>query len=429
MTRERRDTGPLRVVIAGGGTGGHVYPALAVGEEIRRADPSAEVLFLGTARGLESRVVPARGFAFHLIAARGFPRRLSWDAVVRLATIAKGAAATLAFLARLRPHVVLGTGGYVSAPAVLAGALLRRPVVVQEQNAIPGVANRALSRLAREIHVAFPEARAWFGGRAERVVLSGNPLRQEILAGDRARARARWDFDPARPVVLIFGGSLGARSLNGAVAEAAPLLARAAEPRAQLLVQTGEAMHAQVEAACRAAGLNARVLAYIEAMGDAYAVADFVVCRAGALTLAEVCAAGLPSVLVPYPHAAHRHQDANAASLVAAGAARVIADAALTGETLAAAVRDLACDPALRRAMGERARSLARPSAAADVARSLYRVAGRPLPAALAEQTPGSGAGGREREGDAEADATRGSVDGPRDGRRSGGADASGGPR
>jgi UDP-N-acetylglucosamine--N-acetylmuramyl-(pentapeptide) pyrophosphoryl-undecaprenol N-acetylglucosamine transferase len=375
----------LRVIIAGGGTGGHVYPALAVAEELRRADPLADILFLGTARGLEARVIPARGYAFTLVQARGFPRAVSFSALASLLDIARGFVQTLGIVRRSRPDVVLGTGGYVSAPLVLASALLARPIVVQEQNAIPGVANRLLGRLAREVHVAFPGAARYFD--AARVQLSGNPLRHDVTRGDRRRAAARFGFDADRTTVLVFGGSLGARSINGAVASAARLLATPPRADAQFLVQTGEAMEEEVARACRDAGLHAYVAAYLEDMGDAYAIADLAVCRAGAMTLAELAACGLPAILVPYPYAAHGHQSANAAWFAEQGAAEVIADGELTGERFDAAVRALLAQPEKRRAMAERVRTLARPDAASEIVRSLYRAAGRDAPGVLAVET------------------------------------------
>jgi UDP-N-acetylglucosamine--N-acetylmuramyl-(pentapeptide) pyrophosphoryl-undecaprenol N-acetylglucosamine transferase len=245
---------------------------------------------------------------------------------------------------------------------------------------VPGVANRALARLAREVHVAFPAAIAALGGASPRVRLSGNPLRASVLGGDRARAAERFALQAGIPTVLVFGGSLGARTINRAMIDAAPLLASL---RAQFIIQTGAAMADEVRRACARAGLAAHVNAFIEDMGDAYALADLVLCRAGAMTLAEVTACGRASVLVPYPFAAHKHQDANAAWLAERGASVVIADAECTGVRVADTLRTLLTDARRRERMAEAARAAARPHAARDVARALYRAARRPVPPAL----------------------------------------------
>ena len=285
--------------MSGGGTGGHVYPALAIAEEVRRVEPSAEILFVGTARGLEARVVPEYGFRLEYIEARGLPRRLSLDASVSLAQTVRGFAQVVGVVRNFRPDVLVGTGGYVSAPALFAAGLLRRPLLIQEQNATPGIANRMMADNAREIHTAFAAARAWFPRQASRVHLTGNPLRAGIAHGDRGATAARLGLDPAKTTVLVFGGSLGARSINTALRDAAPALFAVAGTDVQFVVQTGPTMAAEVAASCRAAGLQARVSAFIEDMIGAYALADFTVCRAGAMTLAEITACGLPAVLVP----------------------------------------------------------------------------------------------------------------------------------
>lgn len=378
-----RDIAPLRLLIAGGGTGGHVYPALALAEEVRRVEPRADILFLGTARGLEARVVPPRGFTLETIDARGLPRRLTPGAFAALFHIARGFVQVAGRVQSFRPDVLVGTGGYVSAPALFAAGLFRRPLVIQEQNATPGIANRLLAGAAREIHTAFPAARDWFRRYADRVLLTGNPLRAGIAAGNREAAAAAFGLDPSRATVLIFGGSLGARSLNAAVRDAAPALAAGVGRELQFVVQTGAVMEQEVAAACRAAGLAAHVAAFVEDMNGAYALADFTVCRAGAMTLAEITACGLPSVLVPYPYAAHDHQMANARDLEAQGAADVIADSDLTPAALVAAIERLHADPARRAAMSAKARAAAKPHATQELVQAIYRVAGRPAPAAL----------------------------------------------
>ncbi|MDQ7857545.1 MAG: undecaprenyldiphospho-muramoylpentapeptide beta-N-acetylglucosaminyltransferase [Armatimonadota bacterium] len=375
----------MRIVIAGGGTGGHIYPGLAIAEALRRRAPDVEVLFVG-GRRLEAHVVPEAGWPFRAIAGRGLPRRASVGVIAALAAAALGGAQALALLWRWRPDAVVATGGYVCAPVGAAAVALGVPLVLQEQNVRAGLANRVLARWARWVSLPHPEAAASLPARA--ATATGVPLRQGALRGDRARAQARWGLEADRFTVLVLGGSQGARSLNAAICRLGDLLMY--DARLQVLHQTGAA---DLETVRRAIGHREHVgppalrhlaAAFLDPIGDAYACADLVVCRAGASTLAEVTAWGLPAILVPYPHAATGHQDDNAAVLARAGAALVIADHALAGTALLEAVRALLDNPPRRAAMAAASRALGRPDAA-DV------VAGRVLAlarAARGEEVP-----------------------------------------
>ncbi|MGZ5353428.1 MAG: undecaprenyldiphospho-muramoylpentapeptide beta-N-acetylglucosaminyltransferase [Actinomycetota bacterium] len=357
----------MKVLIAGGGTAGHVFPALAVAREL--AAGGADVRFAGTAAGPEARLVPAEGFAFLEVEASPFVRKVS-------ARAAMAPVVALRSVRRCRPlvesvDVVLGMGGYVSVPVALAALRSRRPLVLHEQNAVPGLANRTLARPARAVAVAFAEARRALPRRA-RAVVTGNPVREDVLAvpGDRDRlakeAAAELDLDPSRRTVVVFGGSQGALHLNRSVVDAARRLDR---DDVQLLVLAGPA-HA--DATRRALGDSARVpvrvLAFLDRMDLAYAAADLVVARAGAATVAEVAVCGIPSVLIPYPYATGRHQEANARALERAGGASVLLDDELDGAVLAERIAATLDDDAALRTMGERARAWSRPDAAAAVA-------------------------------------------------------------
>jgi UDP-N-acetylglucosamine--N-acetylmuramyl-(pentapeptide) pyrophosphoryl-undecaprenol N-acetylglucosamine transferase len=353
------------VIIAGGGTGGHIYPGIAIAQEVRRRDREAEVVFVGTARGLETRIVPQEGFRLELIDVAAL-KRVGWLGRIRsLLLLPRSFLAVGSLIRRVRPEVVIGVGGYASGPVVLVAALMGVPTMVAEQNALPGFTNRVLARFVRAAAVTFAETQRYFGGRAE---VTGNPVRAEF-------------FDlPARPAapaahLLITGGSQGARAINEALIGAIPLLA-AARDRLTLTHQTGEADHARVERAYAGSGLRAEVVPFIARMVDQIAGADLVICRAGATTVAELAAAGKPAIMIPFPFAADDHQRRNAEAIERAGAGRLIPQSELTPERLAAEVLALLDDPARRERMAEASRRLAHRDAAARVYALAARISG-----------------------------------------------------
>ena len=376
----------MRVLIAGGGTGGHIYPGIAVAEEIMRLDPEAAILFVGGDRGLEGRVVPEAGFELVTIGARGLPRRSLWRVPAALFANAWAQLIALGIVRRFRPDVVLGTGGYVSAPVVVAAWLLRKPVLIQEQNSVPGLTNRWLAKLANEVHLAFSESRNYFN-RKDHLRLTGNPVRRMILSGDRRQALARFGLSESVPTVFIFGGSRGARRINEAALDAMSRLKGQVD--AQFILQTGKEDFAWAKGRAEELGLPATVVPYLTHIHEAYAAADLVVCRAGAMTLAEIAACGVPAILVPYPFAAYNHQEINAQNLAERGGAVLILDGDLTGERLATEVQRLVRDRQALIRMSTNARKFARPDAALRIARSLLEWArhphGRPPDAAPGE--------------------------------------------
>lgn len=345
------------MLIAGGGTGGHLFPGIAVAEAARRRDPATPILFVGSARGIEARVVPGAGFELALLPAAPLRGRRVTSQVAALGALGAATVQGRALVRRFAPDVVLGLGGYASAPAVVAGRLRRVPVVLLEQNAKPGMTTRLLARLADRVCVSFPETVADFApGQA---VVTGNPVRTFPPRPDRSGARDGL-------TIAIVGGSAGARRLN----EAGPDLraALAGVPGLRFVHQTGSADASTVTAAyARVGAADVEVRAFITDIGALYAAADLVICRAGATTIAELAAQGLPAVFVPYPHAADDHQRANAETLVRGGAARLVLDRDATGSRLAAEVRELLADPGLLAEMGRRMRQFARPDAAERV--------------------------------------------------------------
>jgi UDP-N-acetylglucosamine--N-acetylmuramyl-(pentapeptide) pyrophosphoryl-undecaprenol N-acetylglucosamine transferase len=352
----------MRVVIAGGGTGGHLYPGLALAEVLVARGHA--VTFVGTPAGIEARVVPGAGYPLRLLTGRQLRGGGPGRALLAAAALVRGTAQAVALLGELRPRLVVGVGGYASVPVVLAARLRRIPVVLLEQNTIPGAANRLLGRLAARVCIGFPESAAAFPrGRA---VHTGNPVRAAILHAARVPRE--------RPGLLVFGGSGGAHKVNEATVDAMRVLGVAAR-HIDLTHQTGPADVEGVRAGYAALALAPRVEPFIDDMAAAYAGADLVVARAGATSCAELLAVGLPAILVPYPYAADDHQRRNAEALVHAGAAEMILDRELTGERLAAAIGPLLADAPRRAHMASAARILGRPDAAARVADECERLA------------------------------------------------------
>ena len=348
----------LSVLIAGGGTGGHLYPGIAVARELMRRVPGATVTFVGTAAGIEARVIPREGFPLEVIRSAGLKGK-SVAALVRgLVLLPLGALDAAQVLARTRPAVVLGVGGYSSGPVVMLAALRGIPTMLMEQNAIPGLANRSLARVVKAAAVTYEETVRFFGSKA---FVAGNPVRPEFFETEGAYDTQRQP--PAAARILVFGGSQGAHAINMAMVEAATRLAATAA-RVAITHQTGERDLEMVRDGYQRAGLQARVEPFLFAMDREMKSADLVICRAGATTLAELTAAGRPSILIPLPTATDDHQRRNAEALVGQGAARMIEQKDLTAERLAAEILALAGDVSGRLEMGGRARALARPDAA-----------------------------------------------------------------
>ena len=354
----------MRVLIAGGGTGGHLFPGIAVARELM-ARAGARVSFVGTAAGLEARVLPRERLELDVIRSAGLKGK-SLAALARgLGLLPLSAVDAWRVISRRRPDVVVGVGGYSSGPVVLLAALRGIPTLLMEQNATPGLANRLLAPVVRAAAVTYEETARHFGPKA---FVSGNPVRAEFFA------RAATSAVAGAPVrVLVFGGSQGARAINAAMVEAAPELARLAPPVA-ITHQTGERDVEMVREGYRRAGLEARVEPFLFAMDHEMAAADLAVCRSGATTLAELTAAGLPAILVPLPGATDDHQHRNAVVLAAKAAAEIVDQRNLG--MLASRVAALAADPARRARMAEAARTLARPDAAAVIAARVLELAG-----------------------------------------------------
>jgi UDP-N-acetylglucosamine--N-acetylmuramyl-(pentapeptide) pyrophosphoryl-undecaprenol N-acetylglucosamine transferase len=354
--------GALRLTIAGGGTGGHVIPAIAVAEEVVRR--GGEVRFAGTSDRIEARLVPEAGFEIDFIKARPLAGGGAGGLAVGLATTPVAVARSVGILRAFGPDVVLGVGGYVAGPVVLAAKLLGRPTALLEQNATVGLANRILARLVSRAFVTYEETRAAFP--ADRVELTGNPLRQSIL---EARDQAATRSTDGRVRILVMGGSQGALTIDQRVPEA---LARLAD-RVTVTHQCGGGREQSVERAYREAGIEARVLGFIDDTASAYLEADLVVARAGATTVCELTAMGLPAVFLPYPHHKDRQQQRNAAPMVDAGAAVVIDEQLTDAGDLGRAIAAFVTDDKLREEAAAASAALGRPDAATRIVDGLQR--------------------------------------------------------
>ena len=347
----------MRALIAAGGTGGHIYPGLAVAGEIMRRDPASVVRFVGTARGLENRLVPKAAFELSIIESAGLKNVGLAGKLRGLTLLPKSFVAARRVIRDFRPDIVIGAGGYVSGPVLLAAALMRLPTVVMDSNALPGWTNRVLARFVDRAAVSFPEALAHFRGKG---VLTGNPVRQQFF---EIPAKPR---DPARFSLLVFGGSQGARAINEAMIATLPLLG-AQKGLVHITHQTGEADFERIRRRYEAASWSeaADVKRYIDDMTNEFANADLIICRAGATTSAELVAAGKAAIMIPFPLAADDHQRKNAEALQSAGAARMILQRDLTGDRLAGEISSLIGSPDEIDRMETASRKLARRDAAA----------------------------------------------------------------
>jgi UDP-N-acetylglucosamine--N-acetylmuramyl-(pentapeptide) pyrophosphoryl-undecaprenol N-acetylglucosamine transferase len=405
------------VLLVGGGTAGHVIPAIATAQALTRLDPDLEVAFAGLSGSIEERLVHAAGFPFHQVTAVPLPRRPSPALISVLPMLARSRRRAARLLSELGVRTVVSFGGYVSLPIALA-TKGRMPLIVHEQNSRPGLANRLACRSARHVAVSFPSSIERMPD-PDRCRFTGNPVQQGLrdldVVGRRAAARERFGLSLTRPTLLVFGGSQGAQSINNAVIGAVEAWRRLG---VQVLHVTGPRGHEASMEAWRAVGIepeadgsDVRIYAFLDDMADAYAAADVVVARAGATTIAELTVLGIPSVLVPYPHATADHQRANAAALVHVGAAMMLDDADLDAVALAAAVEPLFTDPAIAGAMALAARAWGRPDAADGLA-AIVLTALAAVPRRVAGTDPSTPPAGAVASGAEEREVTPGDMEG-----------------
>ncbi len=356
----------MRLMIAGGGTGGHLFPGVAIAEELRRREPDAAIRFVGTAKGIEARVLPELGWDLELIEVSGLKTVGAIGALRGALRIPGALRQSRRAIKKFKPDVVIGVGGYASGPVVLAAKMMGIPTAICEQNSIPGLTNRILGRVARAVFLAFEESRRFF--RAKKIVMSGNPVRLAVLA---AFAQTRQLPAGDRPTVdapdrvFVCGGSQGATKVNEVASEA--LVALAKHHRLHVVHQTGANDLERIQARYNEAGVRAECHAFIKEMATQYNLADVIVSRAGATTLAELAIAGTPAILIPYPFAADNHQEINAREMAEAKAALMFRQDELTADMLASSLKELLVDDDRRARMRSAMNALARPAAAATV--------------------------------------------------------------
>lgn len=366
-----RGVGIVRFIVTGGGTGGHIYPALAIARGLQNRYPDCKVFYVGTARGMEADIVPKEGIPFIGIAGAGLHRKLSPKNLLVLWQAGRGFFQALGTVRRIKPHVVIGTGGYVCGPVVLAASLCRIPTLIHEQNALPGITNRLLSRFTNKVAVTFAGSEKYFPRKAS-VKLTGLPVRPEILRAERKGSYNKLGFvDNSRLLLLSFGGSRGAQSLNKAMETVIAEFAGNSE--LNILHVTGKTGYDEFISRCVSRGIyvdkigNVNVKPYMYDMQDVLSSADLLISRAGAATLAEITALGIPSVLVPYPYASENHQEYNARALEKAGAAVVVLDRDLNGKLLCRLISELLDDPRRLEMMASASKRLGKKNALQDI--------------------------------------------------------------
>jgi UDP-N-acetylglucosamine--N-acetylmuramyl-(pentapeptide) pyrophosphoryl-undecaprenol N-acetylglucosamine transferase len=362
----------MRVVLTGGGTGGHIYPALAVAREIGRQNPQATFLYIGTKNGLEANLVPRAGIPFQAIEISGLKRKLSLDNLKTLWKFVRAVSTSKQLLRQFRPDVVIGTGGYVCGPVVYAAAKLGIKTVIHEQNVVPGLTNKFLARFVDHVAVSFEESLRYFP--QGKTVLTGNPRATEVIHGNAAAGREFLGVSSDKRIVLIFGGSRGARAINEATLD---LVTRMEEYRQSHFVYvTGDVHYQTISNSLQEKGelpSNLSVFPFIHNMPDVLAATHVLVGRAGASTLAEITALGVPAILIPSPYVTNNHQEKNARGLERAGAAAVILERELTGERLHQALSALLDDHTRWSAMRESSLTLGMPQAATKIFQLISR--------------------------------------------------------
>lgn len=362
----------MRWLIAAGGTGGHVFPALGLAQAIKENYPEAEVVFVGTRKGLEVKVLPQRGFSLVTIPSRGIMGFGLKERILTILGLPWTAIQCVRVIASLRPSVVVGMGGYAAGPIVMIAAILGIPTAIAEQNSVPGRTNRLLGKVAKKVFLAFSEAQEAFP--KEKVLVTGNPLPRELLEAAKLERTAPWKRSPGQKFhLLIFGGSQGAKAIDEAIVEAIPLLSRLPFPL-KVIHQTAPDRLRWLEEFYSNSGLEHEVVDFIERMERAYLWAHLAICRAGAMSLAELALFGVPSILIPYPYAADDHQRKNSQVWQSAGASVVIDQKELDGRRLFELISTLSSSPERLEEMALAARGLARPNAALEMVRECVKL-------------------------------------------------------
>ncbi|NLL61462.1 MAG: undecaprenyldiphospho-muramoylpentapeptide beta-N-acetylglucosaminyltransferase [Candidatus Atribacteria bacterium] len=363
----------MKIIITGGGTGGHIYPGISLAQEFKRRDGSNEIIFVGAEHKMEAEIIPREGFRFYGLRVKGIERKFSLANLSSLWLFLSSLITSYRIIKKFKPDVVIGTGGYVSGPVALLASLMGIPTFIQEQNLIPGITNQFLSLTVRKVLASFPESQKYFW-RKNRVVFFGNPVRENTWQGNRANLIKKTKLSLNKKTILVFGGSKGASAINQTLLTSLKLIDKALWMQWQVLIVSGkedyfnlkeEAVHSEYKG-------QVEVMDYLHQIGDAYDLADLVVCRAGATTVAEITAKGLAAILIPYPYATGNHQLYNARFLEANRAAVVITEEDLTDEKLARELVKLMSDQERLSAMAQNSKKLGKRGAARDIVEGIY---------------------------------------------------------
>lgn len=363
----------MKVIIAGGGTGGHLFPGIALAESLMGKYPEAKIIFVGTRRGLEAKVLPKTGYQLNFISVQGFVGKSMSEKVKSLKSLLKSMFESKNIIESFSPDIVFGVGGYASFPIVLTAFLKKIPTIILEQNTVPGLANKLLGKVASAVAITYPETIEYF--QRQKTYLTGTPIRRKILEGDSEKGKKLFNIQEGRITILILGGSLGARKINKAMTEGLSYLLPLKD-RIQIIHQTGESDYNWVSTEYRNLKFKATVLPFIYDMVEAYSVADLVISRAGASTVAEITAIGKASILIPYPYAAYNHQEMNARRLLSRGACELILDRELNGEVLARKINKILNKPEIIKDMEKQSLAFGKPYAGEkiiEIAESLLR--------------------------------------------------------
>ncbi|WP_334071900.1 MULTISPECIES: undecaprenyldiphospho-muramoylpentapeptide beta-N-acetylglucosaminyltransferase [Paenibacillus] len=365
----------MRVVLSGGGTGGHIYPALAVASRCAAEFPESEFLYIGGQRGLESTLVPKTGIPFEAIDITGFRRKLSFENMKTVIRFLKGVGRSKQLLREFKPDVVIGTGGYVCGPVVYAAAKLGIPSIIHEQNAVPGLTNRFLSKYVSTVAVSFEGSEQAFPG-VKHVIYTGNPRATTVFEADKNKGFASLGLSQGSSIVLVVGGSGGAKAINRVMIEMAPFVRNLSH--LAFVYVTGEAYYEptrrEIQAQTGGIPKNLMIKPYVHEMPEVLAATSLIVNRAGASFLAEMTSLGIPSILIPSPNVTNNHQEKNARTLEKAGAARVILEPDLNGQRLFSSIKEIVSNPGLHASMSEASRKLGKPESAGLIVEEIRRL-------------------------------------------------------
>jgi len=362
------DSRTFSILFAAGGTGGHLFPAIAIAEEIKKTRPDARIAFIGTKNKIEARVVPERGFEFYTIWISGLHRRLTVDNLLFPLKIVVSLVQSFFLIRKFRPNVVVGTGGYVCGPILYAASLMKVPTVVHESNSYPGVTTRMVASKVSKVFITFEVTKKWLPKfDSNKIELVGNPTRDSLGKISRDDGTKYFGLTPNGKTLLVFGGSHGAASINSAIEK---IVVELGKSGIQLIWQTGEKDFERYELR---KSPNVWIGKFIDKMEYAYAAADVVLCRSGATTLAELTRLGKPAVLVPYPHAASNHQELNAQTMVEAGAAVMVRDADLDAKALST-IKEILLNDITQNGMSERSLKLGKPNAGKEIAQKILEL-------------------------------------------------------